>query len=73
MQMVEKAFKESEKSIRMYMRRQEVGMLQEMVAVKQRMEREQGRVEMMRGAINTGEWRKTAAELIAFDLENRVD
>jgi len=60
MVVIEEAFKESERSIKEYMQAEELKLAGDLVRIKEALQKEQARVEIMKEEINQPQWRKVA-------------
>jgi hypothetical protein len=70
---VEDVFKESEKYILEYMKSQEDKLAGELVRMKETLKKEHAKIEAMKEEITKPNWRKAAGEIIASELEHRID
>lgn len=73
LQLVDDAFKESERSIRDYMKIEEEKLAGEVFKVKENLEKEYLRIEGMKEEINGPQWRKVAGEVLATELEKTME
>ena len=60
MVVIEEAFRESERSIKEYMQAEELKLAGDLVRIKEALQKEQARVEIMKEEINQPQWRKVA-------------
>jgi molecular chaperone GrpE (heat shock protein) len=70
---IDESFKESEKYIREYMKTQEEKLAGDLIKMKDSLQKEFTKIEAMKEEIGKPNWRKVAGEIIASELERRVD
>jgi hypothetical protein len=70
---IDETFKESEKYIREYMKVQEDKLAGDLIKMREILIKEGNQIESMREEINKPNWRKIAGEIIASELEQRID
>lgn len=70
---LEESFKESERYIREYMKTQEEKLAAELIVARDNLQREATKIEGMREEISKPNWRKVAGEIIASELETKID
>lgn len=69
---IDESFKESEKYIREYMKAQEEKLAGDMIKCKEILQKEYMKVENMKEEIKGDNWRKTAGEIIATEMESKI-
>lgn len=70
---IDEGFRESEKYIREYMKGQEEKLAGDLLRMKETLQKEFSRIEAMKEEIAKPNWRKVAGEIIATELERKVD
>ena len=73
LRLVDEAFKESERSIREFMKMEEERLASDMLKMRETLEKEYVRVEAMREEINKPQWRKVTGEILATELEKNLE
>lgn len=73
LRLVDEAFKESERSIREFMKMEEERLASDMLKMRETLEKEYVRVETMREEINKPQWRKVTGEILANELEKNLE
>ena len=69
----EAAFRESEAYIKEYMQKKEAELGGELRTMRETLEKEQKRIDGMREELNKPQWRKVAGEILATELEQKVE
>ena len=70
---IDETFKEGEKYIREYMKAQEERLAGDLVKVRETLQKEYAKIETMKEEIAKTTWRKTAGDIIASELETKVE
>ena len=68
LQIFDSVFKESEKFIKDYMRQQEAKMAGDMLRVREVLQKEHSKIELMKDELKKPSWRKTAGEILTSEL-----
>lgn len=72
LRLVDEAFKESERSIREYMKVEEQRLAADLLKMRETLEKEYLRVEAMKEEIAKPQWRKVTGEILATELEKNL-
>jgi hypothetical protein len=70
---IDESFKEGEKYIREYMKSQEDKLAGDLIKIRELLQKEYTKVEAMKEEIGKPNWRKTAGEIIASELESKIE
>jgi len=70
---IDETFKDGEKYIREYMKGQEDKLAGDLVKFREILQKEYTKIEAMKEEIAKPAWRKTAGDIIASELENKVE
>lgn len=70
---IDESFKEGEKYIREYMKSQEDKLAGDLLKIREVLQKEYATIEAMKEEIGKPNWRKTAGEIIASELESKVE
>jgi hypothetical protein len=73
LRLVDDAFKESERSIREYMKIEEQRLASDLLKMRETLEKEYVKIESMKEEISKPQWRKVTGEILATELEKNLE